>query len=139
MDNEEKMIRDLLEKGFLTKAPENFTDKVMIAVAITEKQKSPVIDLSYLSYAFIILGAFALSTGALFFTNKELLLKFYQYLVDFNVGGLSLVTGLFNNFNNVYSALPGSGLIAGIVLIMIALLAFDKFMFSGRRYVNVFV
>lgn len=139
MDKEEQMIRDLLEKGFLTKAPENFTDKVMMAVATTDTQKSPVIDLSYFSYALIILGAFALSIGALFFTNKELLLKYYQYLIDFNLGGLALVTGLFTNFNNVFSALPGSGLIAGIVLIMIALLAFDKFVFSGRRYVNVFL
>ena len=139
MDKEERMIRELLEEGLLTKAPDNFTDKVMMAVATSEAQKSQVGDLSYFSYALIILGAFVASLIALYFTNKALLVKFYQYLVDFNFGSFSFVTGLFTNFNNMFSAIPGSGLIAGIVLIMLALLAFDKFVFAGRRYASVFV
>ncbi len=39
MEKDEKLIRELLEKGLLTKAPDSFTDKVMMTIAETETQE----------------------------------------------------------------------------------------------------
>lgn len=139
MENDEKLIKELLEKGLIQKAPDNFTESVMMAIAQTETKEKPIIDLSFLSYALIIIGAFVVSAGVLYFTNKELLINYYNYFLNITVGATSFITGLFTNFNLTFSSLPGSGLIAGIILIMLALLAFDRFLFTGRRYTNVFV
>ena len=139
MEKDDKLIRKMLEKGLLTKAPENFTDKVMMAVAAAEIQRKPVIDFSAISYVFIVLGAFIVSAGVLYFTNNELLVKYYTYFMSSIAGVTAFISGIFANFNLSFSNIPGSGLIAGISLIMIALLAFDRYVFSGRRYVNLFV
>ena len=139
MEKDEKLIRELLEKGMLKKAPDNFTDKVMMAVATSETQHKPVFDLSFLSYALIVIGALVVSIGVLYFTSKELLIKYYSYFFDFLSATTAFTASLFSNFNTSFSSLPGSGLIAGVVLIMTALLLFDRFLFTGRRYVNVFI
>ena len=139
MEKDDQLIREMLEKGLLKKAPDNFTDKVMMAVARTEVERKPLIDLTAISYLFIVLGAFIVSTGVLYFTNKELLVKYYSYLISSLGGIFAFFGGLFTNFNLSFSSIPGSGLIAGITLIMIALLAFDKYVFAGRKYANMFV
>lgn len=139
MEKDDKLIRELLKEGLLTKAPDQFTDNVMMAVAKAELDKKQVVDYSYLAYPSSILGAFAVSIGILYFTDKQLLIDYYNYFLGFVSGTLSFIAGVFTNFNDAFSALPGSGLIAGIGLIMLALLAFDRFLFKGRGYVNIFV
>jgi len=139
MEKDEKLLKDLLQEGFLTKAPDNFTDRVMLAVAETETQQETTSRYSALVYAAIIMGSILAIFGILFYTNKSIFEKYQNYFHDFIVAIISPFSGVLDKFANLNFQFPYNGLLMGVGLIIIGLLAFDRFVIGGKRYLNLFV
>ena len=139
MEKDEKLLKDLLKEGFLTKAPENFTDRVMMAVAKTETEHETITKYSPLVYTAIIMGSILAMFGILFYTNKSIFEKYQNYFLDFIVATISPFSGVFDKFANFNFQLPYNGLLMGVTIIIIALLAFDRFVLNRKQYLNLFV
>ena len=139
MEKDEKLLKDLLKEGFLTNVPENFTDRVMMAVAETETEHETITKYSPLVYTAIILGSILAMFGILFYTNNSIFEKYQNYFLDFIVATISPFSGVFDKFSNFNFQLPYNGLLMGVTIIIIALLAFDRFVLGRKRYLNLFV
>jgi len=135
MENNDKLIRDLLNEGFLAKAPEGFTNKVMQSVA--ETQKKPVLP-AFLVYFLVFFGASGVAAASLCFTNNSLLILYYSQLKlamsQTFVSFFRIVNDLLVNIN-----LPDMGLSAGILLMVILLLVVDRIAFKPGKYMNLFL
>jgi hypothetical protein len=139
MEKDEKLLKDLLQEGFLTKAPDNFTDRVMLAVAETESQQETTSRYSALVYSAIIIGSILAIFGILFYTNKSIFEKYQNYFYDFIVAVISPFSGVLNKFANLNFQFPYNSLLMGVGLIIIGLLAFDRFVLNRKSYLNLFV
>ncbi|NOX84988.1 MAG: hypothetical protein GXO86_03330 [Chlorobi bacterium] len=136
MEKNDKLIKDLLKEGFLSEAPAGFTDKVMNAVAETEKGKVRVP--AFLSYFLLITGSVVVAIGSIYFTNKELLFQYYEGIRTFFNG---VFVSSFHVVSNSFSFVNGAQatFFAGIILIIVLLLLLDKLAFKGRREMNLFI
>lgn len=135
MENNDKLIRDLLNEGFLAKAPEGFTNKVMQSVA--ETQKKPALP-AFLVYFLVFFGASGVAAASLYFTNNSLLILYYGQLKlamsQTFVSFFRIVNDVLVNIN-----LPDMGLSAGILLMVILLLVVDRIAFKPGKYMNLFL
>ena len=139
MDKNDKLIKELLEEGFLKKAPDNFTDNVMHAVA---KESSPVStgnEYPFSTYFMIIAGTVAAGVGILYFTNKAFLLKYLTYFNGFIGDLLPSFNELGKGFTSLNFQMPANGLVLGVGAIVLLLLVFDKLVLSKNRYFGIFV
>ncbi len=136
MDNNDKLIKDLLKEGFLTEAPQGFTEKVMNAVAEREESKAhfPIT----LSYFLLIAGSMFIAAGSIYFTDKELL---FQYFAETGTFFSGIFTSSFQTVSNSFSFISGSqaGFFAGILLIIALLLLLDKLVFSKKQEMSMFI
>lgn len=133
MEKEDKMIRELLEKGYLKPAPPGFTESVMQQVAAT----SPGRDFHVLTYPAIVLAAIAAGIGAIYFTDASLLSSMAAYLLDF----FKPVAGLFGSFSGIFSTryfdVTGGSLFPGILIVVALLLGFDSLIVRRKRAMNI--
>jgi len=134
MDNNDKLIKDLLKEGFLTEAPAGFTEKVMNAVSETEKSK--VYLSAFLSYFLLIVGSVAVGVGSIYFTNKGLIVQYYEGIKAFFAG---FFVSSFHAVSNSFSFIPvtQAAFFAGIILIIALLLLLDKLVFGKRWRMNI--
>ena len=139
MDKDDQLIKDLLREGFLTKAPNDFTDRVMNAVAETESEDKPATEYPAAIYYAIIIGSIAAIVGTLYFTNKAFLAEYFTSFTGIFSDLVPSFSLMGDQFSSLNFNLPYSGLIVGIVSIMVALLVFDKFVIGRSRYLNIFV
>lgn len=137
MEKEDQLIKDLLKEGFLTKAPDNFTDRVMHAVA--EKEEATVREYPVWLYFSFIAATLATLAGILFFTNKAFLVKYLSYFTGVLGGMLPFLSSILSDFTSLNFSLPYNGLLLGIGAIILLLLAFDKFLFSKKRFIGIFI
>ena len=138
MEKDDQMLKDLLKEGFLSKAPDNFTDRVMMNVAETEIEESSSKYLPMV-YASIILGSVFAFLGILFYTNSGIVERYQNYFLEFLSAMLSPFSGVLEKFTNLNFQLPFNGMLMGVAVIVIALLAFDRYVLGRKRYLNLFV
>lgn len=139
MEKEDKIIREFLEKGFFEKAPEGFTNRVMQAVEQVEiKQKSEIFS-GVLGYVLLTFGAILVAFGILFYFDNSFITSYFQSFSSSLAGVLNgfLKTGKY--FLAMPSYFPYLGLVAGIFVAIIALLGIERFIFSRKNLVNIFV
>ncbi len=134
MEKDDALIKELLKEGFFTKAPDNFTENVMMAVA--EEEQSAIKDISPIAYAGIFLGAFAILSGTLYVTNNSIFIKYTNYFVDLLLAMLSPFAGIFNGFKSMEFSLPYNGLLLGILMVIIVLLGIDRFFKTREKSVG---
>ena len=137
MEKDDALIKELLKEGFYTKAPDNFTENVMIAVA--EEEQSAIKDISPLAYATIFLGAFSILSGILYVSNNLIFTKYSNYFLDLLLAMSSPFNGLFNGFKNMDFSLPFNGLFFGILTVIVLLLGIDRFFKTKRKSVSLFI
>lgn len=137
MEKDDALIKKLLKEGFYTKAPDNFTENVMMAV--TEEEQSAIKDISPIAYAGIFLGAFAILSGTLYVTNDSIFVKYANYFIDLLLAMLSPFIGIFNGFKSMEFSLPYNGLFFGILMVIIVLLSIDRFIKTKRKSVSLFI
>lgn len=139
MEKEDKIIKEFLEKGFFEKAPEGFTKRVMYSVEQIDLQPKPEIFSGILGYVLLMFGAIAVTFGFLFYFDNAFVLSYFQsFSFDFSgiVQGFSK-TGKY--FLTLPSHFPYLGLVVGIFVAIFALLGIERFVFSKKKLVNVFV
>jgi hypothetical protein len=139
MEKEDKIIKEFLEKGFFEKAPEGFTNKVMLSVEQVELQPKPEIFSGILGYVLLTVGAIAVAFGILFYFDNGFIVSYFQSF-SFDLSGLAngfSKTGKY--FLTLPSHFPYLGLVAGIFVAIFALLGIERFVFSRKNLVNVFV
>jgi hypothetical protein len=139
MEKEDKIIKEFLESGFFEKAPEGFTSKVMHSVEQVEiKQKSEIFS-GVLGFVLLSFGAVFIAFGILFYFDNTFILNYFQSF-SFDLSG---VIQEFSKTGNYFVSLPNHfpnlGLVAGIFIIIFTLLGIEKFVFSKKKIVNVFV
>jgi len=136
VDNNDKLIKELLSEGFLSETPSGFTNRVMKAV--TEKESKRESFSAFLIYFLILAGAAGVALFSLYFTNKELPADYYAGLKTF-ITGLFTASGHEINVTFSYFYLPQIGFFAGIILTIVALLLTDKLFFHKKKGLNLFV
>jgi len=136
MENNDKLIKDLLKEGFLTEAPEGFTEKVMSTLAETEKSKVhfPVL----LTYFLLFAGAMAVAVGSIYLTNKSLLVQYYEGFASFFS---SIFVSSFYAVSHSFSFLHGAwlGYAVGIAMTIGLLLLLDRLVFSKKQEMNMLI
>ena len=137
MNNEDKLIKELLKEGFYTKAPDNFTENVMMAIA--REESSDIKETSPYIYGFILLMAFGVLSGILYVTNNSIFVKYSTYFVDLISGILAPFAGIFTGFRNMDFSLPYNGLFFGVFAIILVLLGIDYFLRGKRKSVGLFI
>lgn len=139
MEKEDKIIKEFLEKGFFEKAPEGFTQSVMHSVEQVEiKQKSEVFS-GILGYVMLTFGAIFIAFGILFYFDNSFVLSYFQSFVT----GITDLAFEFSKTGKYFLSLPSHfphlGLVAGIFVVILALLGIEKFVISKKKIVNIFV
>jgi len=139
MEKEDKQIKNLLENGFLERAPEGFTNRVMLAVEQVDLNKETVIFSGVLGYVMLMLGAIIAAFGILFYFDNDFVVNYFQYF-SANLNGLFLEFSKIGNYLlSLQSYFPSLSLLVGIFLIIFALLAIDRLLFNKRSFANIFV
>jgi len=138
MEREDQLIKDLLNEGFLTKAPENFTDRVMQAVAESAAESAAGREYPVSVYFAIIVGTLAALSGILYFTNEAFLVKYSGYFTGVLGGMLPFLSSILSDFTSLNFSLPYNGLLLGIGAIVLLLLAFDMILFRRKRFIGIF-
>ena len=139
MEKEDKIIKEFLEKGFFEKAPEGFTNKVMKSVEQVELQPKPEIFSGVLGYVLLTFGAILVAFGILFYFDNTFIISYFQSF-SFDLSGIA---NGFSKTGNYFLMLPNHfpylGLVVGIFVAIFALLGIERFVFSKKNMVNVFV
>ena len=139
MEKEDKIIKEFLEKGFFEKAPEGFTGRVMQSVEQVDLQPKPEIFSGVLGYVLLTFGAIAIAFGILFYFDNAFIVSYFQSF-SFDLSGV--VNGFSKTgkyFLTLPSHFPYLGLVVGIFIAIFALLGIEKFVFSRKNLVNIFV
>jgi hypothetical protein len=137
MNNEDKLIKELLKEGFYTKAPDNFTANVMEALA--DEEKSNIKEFSPYIYGLIFLVVFAVLSGVLYYTNNSIFVNYGNYFLELTSGILSPFVAIFTGFRNMDFFPAYNGLFFGVTAIIIVLLGIDYFLKSRRKSVGLFI
>lgn len=137
MEKDDALIKELLKEGFYTKAPDNFTDNVMKAVA--DEEKSAIKDISPIVYAGIFLGAFSILLGILYVSNNLIFVKYSNYFLDLLMALSVPFSGIFNGFKSMDFSMSFNGMFFGILTIVILLLGIDRFFKTKRKSVSLFI
>lgn len=136
MEKDDKIIKEFLEKGFFEKAPEGFTGRGMQLVEQVEIQRKSEIFTSILGYVLLTFGAIFVAFGILYFFDNSLIIGYIQ---TFSIGLSRLIQG-FSKTGNYFISLPNHfpdlGLVAGIFVVIFALLGIEKLMF-GRKNIPI--
>lgn len=139
MEKEDKIIKELLEKGLFEKAPEGFTQRVMHAV----EQLEPAQKQSWLpgvgGYLLIMFGAIAVAFGILAYFDNTFIAEYYQYFVSGMQNTLQDFSSITKSMLSIKIQMPYIGLLSGIFIVIIALLGIERFVFSRKNLVNLFV
>jgi len=139
MEKEDQLIKELIREGLLKSAPEDFTEKVMHAVATTEIRKKSIFGDNVFSYAAITLTAIVLAGSIIYFVDPA----FYSSGTGSFMNLLKQVTFSFSYLLsgsiklNVFTG--SSILIEGIIAIIVVLLIFDRLLGRYRRVTGLFV
>jgi len=140
MEKEEKIIKALLDDGFIEKAPEGFTDRIMNAIEVVELQKEENSIRTDWPYLLAIAGSIILALGIIFIIDSSIITHYYQTFTGYISGFFDQIIGIFGNSQLKNTAVPsGSGLVIGTFVIVIALLLFDNIVLRKRRYLNLFI
>ena len=139
MEKEDKIIKEILENGFIEKAPEGFTNKVMQAVGQVElKQKQGVFS-GVWAYALLTFAAIFVAFGVLFYFDNNFLSEYFQ---SFSMG----MAGLTHEFSNTGKSLlslsynfSNLSLLAGILVVISALLLIEKVVFRKKSFAGVLI
>jgi hypothetical protein len=135
MEKDDALIRDLLKEGFLQEAPEGFTNRVMHAIA---EEKEPVGDISPLAYAGIIAASITLLIGILYLLDPSILTQYSQYFSKLLFTVLTPFTGLFSGFAGMNFSLPFNGLLPGLLLVIVLLLLFDRYILKTGKVIHLY-
>jgi len=139
MEKEDKLVKELLEKGLFEKAPEGFTQRVMLAVEELEPAQKPEIFSGILGYVLMMFGAIFLAFGILFYFDNNFIAEYFQ---SFTFDLTGIVHG-FSKTGNYFIKLPNHfpylGLVVGIFVIIFALLGIEKLVFRKRNFEGLFV
>lgn len=139
MEKEDKQIKKLLENEYLEKAPEGFTNRVMLAVEQVDLSKKSVTFSGMLGYLMLMLGAILVAFGILFYFDNDFVVNYFQYFSG-NLNELFLEFSKIGNYLlSLQSYFPSLSFLAGIFLIVFALLTIDRLLFNKRNYANIFV
>jgi hypothetical protein len=133
MEKEDKLIKELLQEGFLKTAPEGFTDSVMQRVTVAEQPK----DLPFYAYLGIIFGATGIGLGLIYFTSPEFFEQYTAYFMDFLYRLALPFKGLFSGVS-----VPDLGVnstFLGILGAIALLLGFDALISKKFRVTNIFL
>lgn len=139
MEKEDKIIKEFLEKGFFEKAPEGFTSKVMHSVEQVELKQKPEIFSGVLGYVLLMLGAIAVAFGILFYFDNAFIVSYFQSF-SFDLSGIMQgfsKTGKY--FLTLPNHFPYFGLVVAIFVTIFALLGIERFVFSKKNLINIFV
>ena len=139
MEKEDQIIKELVKEGFLKKAPEDFTENVMMVVAKTEENKKQAFDPSILSYISIVGATIGLSAGVIYYINPTFIRETFGFFIDFLKQVYFSFTNLFDGQINWSVGFELNTIVVGVILIMAALIAFDSFLVRSSKYFNVFV
>ena len=139
MEKEDKIIKEILENGFIEKAPEGFTNKVMQAVGQVElKQKQGVFS-GVWAYALLTFAAIFVAFGVLFYFDNNFLSEYFQ---SFSMG----MAGLTREFSNTGKSLlslsynfSNLSLFAGVLVVISALLLIEKVVFRKKSFAGVLI
>jgi hypothetical protein len=139
MEKEDQIIKELIKEGFLKSAPDDFTENVMQAVAKTNESKSVVRDFPNMVYALVIIISMITTVGIIAYYKPSFFQKTLSFFGNFNIEVFSSFSGLYSDSLNWGSGFQLNSMILGVILIMAALLAFDKLLGRKRKVMNVFV
>lgn len=139
MEKEDQIIKELIQDGFLTSAPEDFTDNVMKRVANTPLNEKSLLSENIFMYAAIIVASFVLAGGIIYFVDPGFYMAnfgvFYGFLkqVTFSFSGIFSGTLNINDISNTFY------LMGGITVIILVLLVFDRLLSGNRKLTHLFV
>jgi hypothetical protein len=139
MEKEDQIIKELIKEGFLKSAPDDFTENVMQAVAKTNESKSVVRDFPNMVYALVIIISMITTVGIIAYYKPSFFQKTLSFFGNFKIEVFSSFSGLYSDSLNWGSGFQLNSMILGVILIMAALLAFDKLLGRKRKVMNVFV
>lgn len=140
MEKEDKIIKALLNEEFIEKAPDGFTDKVMQNIEASELLKQEQANKHDWLYGLVIIGSILLAVGIIFYIDSAFISRNYFLFAGYITGFFSQIATMFGplSFSST-SMLSGSGLLIGILIIMMILLFFDGFVLRKRRYMSLFI
>jgi hypothetical protein len=139
MEKEDQIIKELIKEGFLKSAPDDFTENVMQAVAKTNESKSVVRDFPNMVYVLVIIISMITTVGIIAYYKPSFFQKTLSFFGNFKIEVFSSFSGLYSDSLNWGSGFQLNSMILGVILIMAALLAFDKLLGRKRKVMNVFV
>lgn len=137
MEKEDQIIKELIKEGFLTSAPDDFTEKVMMAVANTQEVKKPLFDFSVLSYTSVIIATITLSLGIVYYISPSFIASTFGFIPGFFNKLYFTFIQLFKGSVHLNTGFEINGVIVGVVLIIITLLTFDGLL-GRRKYLHFF-
>lgn len=138
MEKEDQIIKELIKEKFLKSAPDDFTENVMRAV-IKTKEPKPVDDFPNVVYAIVIFISIFTAIGIITYYKPSFFKNILAYFWRFVMEVTSSFSGLFSESLNWGSGFQLNNMILEVILIMAALLAFDKLLGRKRKILNVFV
>ena len=140
MEKEDKIIKALLNDGFIEKAPEGFTERIMNTIEVAELKKEENTIRTDWPYLLAIAGSIILALGIIFIIDSSIITHYYQTLTGYISGFFNQIIGIFRNSQLKNTAIPSSsGLVIGTFVIVVALLFFDNVVLRKRTYLNFFM
>ena len=139
MEKEDRMIKTLLNEGFMEKAPEGFTDRVMQSIEAMELAPQEQLKSNNWIYGFVITASIPLTFAIISIIDNSFVSRYYFLFSGYIKGFFLQLTAMFNQSSLFNSSLSsGSGLLIGISSIMVLLLVFDGIVLQKKRHVNLF-
>ncbi len=139
MKNEDQLIKELLQEGFVEKAPEGFTQKVMQAVAVAETEKQSAFQWNKLVYPALIFGSISLVFALLVYESPSFYSRLYTSLSGYVLMLGSQLSSIFASVTRPEMPFQINWFVVEIAVAIVVLVAMEKFIFLKGRTMNLFV